>query len=196
MTESSKYLANHWAGAIRAVIDTDSGGRILMSGFPGLVVGPDDAKSYPLSACQETIEGLVSHGATVLVVLVEPDELAPLAFERLRHVCQTHGVHLDFRPISDFGTPDQVFMDHWMQGFSARQSHLAAGGTLAFCCQKGAGRSGLMAALCLMEQGLEAVEAIATTRAYFGPAVETEAQEVWLRKWQSAIRRAVQKGSR
>lgn len=168
-------------GSIRAYIPAPGGGGIAMTGFPGLRTANTGMPFTDPEHCRETIEGLVELGAKTLLVLVERDELEPLAFEVLEQVCAQAGFELSYRSIADYSVPDKGFGEWWALGREARDKVLRSGGTLAYSCQFGAGRSGLMASLCLMEQGMAPDAAMASIRDAFPPAVESDAQEEWLR---------------
>lgn len=168
-------------GSIRAVIAHPLGGRVVMSGFPGLTTGIDGSAHFDPDTCFEMLEFLSAVGAGTLVVLVERDELADIGFDLLVRMAQSVGVNLDYRPIVDFSVPSEAMSDWWSASADYRSALFGAGGTMAFCCQYGAGRSGLMAALSLMDGGLSADDAIARVRQQFPEAVESIEQETWLR---------------
>lgn len=175
-------------GSIRAVIPHPFGGAVAMAGFPGLKTAVDGSAVFDPDACRETIQGLHDKQVRTLTVLVEPDELDQAGFDLLAETCAEIGVTLRFLPIVDFSVPDAALMVDWDEGRAERAAQLAAGDTCAFCCQYGAGRSGLMASLCLMEAGLPADEAIATVRSHFADAVESPEQEAWLAARSSEMR--------
>ncbi|OAN75478.1 hypothetical protein A8B78_15790 [Jannaschia sp. EhC01] len=167
-------------GTMRAVIAYPFGGKIIMTGFPGLETGIDGSATFMPEACMETLEGIRSQGGDRLVVLVERDELDPLGFDLLERTAAAVGMTLEYHPTVDYSVPQEAMVQAWTAQRPARQAALCAGQTLAFSCQYGAGRSGLMACWTLMEGGLSAEEAIALVRSHFPEAVESEAQEEWL----------------
>lgn len=167
-------------GAIRAVLAAPGGGWVVMSAFPGLLKTSDGRPFVEPTRRDATLLGIRAAGARRLIVLVEPEELPDAAHAMLKSGADAIGLTLERRPIRDYDVPDSAHLADWKAGIAARRAHLAEGGTVAFCCRHGAGRSGLMAALTLMEAGLSAAEAIAQVRAGFSEAVETEAQEAWL----------------
>lgn len=167
-------------GAMRAVVPHPFGGTIVMTGFPGLETGVDGSAVFTPDSCLETLTGLREQGAGGLVVLVERDELDPVGFEQLERIAADLGLAISYHPIVDYSVPSEALTQDWAAGRADRQALLQSGGTLAFSCQYGAGRSGLMACWSLMEAGLRADEAMALVRGHFPEAVESDAQEEWL----------------
>lgn len=169
------------AGSMRAVIKHPFGGKLVMTGFPGLETGFDGEAVFTPDLCRETLEGIHAEGAEGLVVLVERDELDPVAFDLLESTAADVGMTITYHPIVDYSVPSEATTQAWLSTRATRQATLHAGGTLAFSCQYGAGRSGLMASWSLMEGGLHATEAMALVRSHFAEAVESEDQEIWLK---------------
>lgn len=167
-------------GSMRAVIAHPFGGTVIMTGFPGLETGFDGSAVFTPEACSETLNGLHAEGAETLVVLVERDELDSIGFELLEATAAEVGLTIIYHPIVDYSVPSDAMAQEWAKGRAQREAALRAGATLAFSCQYGAGRSGLMASWTLMEAGLSASEAIATVREEFSEAVESVDQETWL----------------
>lgn len=169
------------ATSIRAVIPTPSGGHIAMAGFPGLLSGIDGTPYLDPEQMAETLRGLRRTGALSLMVLTEEAELPEGAFALLRTEAKKAGLALAFGAIKDFGVPGEAFLAQWPAQQRACLSALLRGETVALCCQYGAGRSGLVAALLLMASGMKAHAAIHLVRSHFGEAIENAAQENWLR---------------
>lgn len=173
-------------GSMRALIAHPYGGTLAMTGFPGLETAVDGTAVFLPDTCHDTLAGLRSAGAQSLVVLVERDELDPAGFTLLERVAAELDLAVQYHPIADYDVPDAALMQAWTAQRAARAAHLRGGGTLAFACQYGAGRSGLMACWSLMEAGLSAAQSMETVRGQFAEAVESEAQEAWLRHLQIA----------
>ncbi|MBL4628979.1 MAG: hypothetical protein JKY00_13290 [Roseicyclus sp.] len=173
--------ANTYPGSIRAVIPHPLGGNLAMTGFPGLETGLDGSAMFTPDHCRETLTGLYCHGARHLVVLVERDELADVGFGLLDSTAAEVGINLSYHPVVDYSVPSEALARRWRQDRATRDALLQQGGTLAFSCRHGAGRSGLMAAWSLIEAGLAADDAITLVRQHFPEAVENVEQEDWLR---------------
>jgi len=177
---------DEFPGSIRAVIPHPFGGAVAIAGFPGLDVGVDGAAVFDPALCRQTVQGLRDYGAQGLTVLVERDELDQHGFDLLEATCVEAGMPLAYCAIADFSVPEAAMAAKWSAGRAARKVQLQSGATLAFCCQHGAGRSGLMAALCLMDAGLGAQAAIETVRSQFDEAIESPEQESWVASRSSA----------
>ena len=158
-------------GSLRALVHGPGRLRIVTAGFPGRL---DPA------ACAATLAGLRALGARRLVVLIEPREVGAGARSLLEAQAARLGLDLAAAPIVDFGVPGRAFLAWWQAGARDRAARCARGEALAFCCHQGAGRSGTMAALCLIEAGVTAGDAIARVRDAYPASIETRAQEDWL----------------
>lgn len=167
-------------GSMRAVIANPAGGSLVMTGFPGLETSFDGTAVFTPGHCRATLEGIRDAGARILVVLVEREELDDLGFDVLEATAASLDLKIIYHPIVDYSAPSDALAQVWRAQRASREAVLRGGGTLAFSCQYGAGRSGLMASWCLIEAGLSAPDAIALVRDHFPEAVESEAQEAWL----------------
>lgn len=166
--------------AMRAKVEMPGGGHCLMSGFPGLETGIDGSGYIDPDALQDTLQDIRDNAAALMLVLPEEEELPEGSFGLLKKEAETRGIELIFLPIEDFMVPDAAFMARW-QSLGPRLHDLLRGGAgCAICCQYGAGRSGLMVALLLIEDGMGAEAAVAHVRAVFPEAVESAAQLAWL----------------
>ncbi|MEJ6388525.1 phosphatase domain-containing putative toxin [Gymnodinialimonas ulvae] len=183
MTVEDGLNAEHappFPGSIRAAIPHPAGGRVVMSGFPGLETTVDGMAVFDPVACRETLLGLRELGAATLCVLIESDELDAEFLPSLEALAGEVGLDVAHFPIVDYAAPTQTRAQQWATTAQARAQSFAAGATLAFACQYGAGRSGTMAARCLIEGGMTPEAAIARVREHFSEAIESKAQEDWL----------------
>lgn len=176
MSDRIRPLLEH---PLRAMVPVPGGGFCLMSGYPGLEVGLDGEAYLDPQAASEALEAMLGQGADTLIVLAEAPELPEGNHDMLRRLCP-EGLELHFLPCRDFEVPDATFTARWNSLRPALAARFAAGGTIAMACQYGAGRSGLLTALVLIEEGQTPAAAIATVRRHFHEAVESEVQENWL----------------
>ena len=167
-------------GSIRAAIPHPAGGRIVMSGFPGLEMAIDGTAVFDPATARETLLGMRALGAETLVVLIEADELDDAFLSGLREIAGEVGLAISHFPIVDYAAPTRADTQAWAEAAEQRAQVFAQGGALALACQYGAGRSGTMAARCLIEAGLSPEAAIAQVRAHFSEAIESDVQEDWL----------------
>ncbi len=135
------------------------------------------------------LERLRQHYQTdLLVTLVQAHELKELEIPDLFEQVQAHGMQSCWFPIQDFSTPDS------MAGLQALVEQilaaLAAGQTVVVHCKGGLGRSGLVAAACLVALGYSPEAAFVAVRQARPGSVETLAQEAYVvefaRQWQAA----------
>ncbi|MCA0921247.1 hypothetical protein [Pseudooceanicola nanhaiensis] len=164
---------------LRAKVPVPGGGYCLMSGYPGLEVGLDGEAYLDPDAAEAALQDMLAHGANTLIILAEAPELPEGNHNMLRGLVP-EGLELHFLPCRDFEVPDASFKERWNALRPTLEKRLAAGGTIAMACQYGAGRSGLLTALVLIEEGATPEAAIATVRRHFHEAVESEIQENWL----------------
>lgn len=169
--------------------------RLTLPGFAGtLLLGPcpgrrpemvDDATSR--AALREDLSRLAGLGAAGLLTLVEPGEL-PGGMDGFSADVRTAGLEWAHLAIPDYGVPDADFMTGWRKLDLA--GRLRKGENWAIHCRAGLGRTGTVAALLLVENGVGAREAIARIRREHDPAaVETATQEAFLFAQQQAALR-------
>lgn len=166
--------------SIRAVIPCPAGGVILLMAYPGMRIGVDGRASIDPELCASTFQALTAVSCERLYRLIEPSErIEPgdaLVEQDAMHaklvVCQF--------PIQDYSVPSAAMCRALSEDKAARDHLWATGAGLALHCHAGAGRSGLVAALLLAEQGLSIEDAVMHVRRYHADAIETEAQMAWL----------------
>ncbi|WP_010138945.1 protein-tyrosine phosphatase family protein [Oceanicola sp. S124] len=165
---------------LRARVALPGGGACIMSGFPGLESGVDGVAWISPEMLEATLAELARQGAERLLILTEESELPEGACTLLDAALARHGIVGIALPIRDFHAPEKAFLDAWAQLGPRLHAAHRAGGISALCCQYGAGRSGLVAALILIEGGMAPDDAVAHVRAEFEDAVESDVQMQWL----------------
>ena len=124
---------------------------------------------------------LRERGVVRLLLLVEDRELRDCRVEDIAAVMAAHGIDLIRRPIPDMGLPPDA--DDLRATLDALTARIAAGDTIAIACRGGLGRSGTAAACLLVGAGIEPAVAIERVRAARPGAIETPAQEAFVRRW-------------
>lgn len=167
--------------AIRVVIDTDAGGRIVTLGVPGLRVAHDGKSWLSPDDIAETVHDLSALRVRLLVFLLEPEECPRDARRMVRLACAENGIRFLALPIADFAAPSPAWERAWRKIAPCVNGIFGKGEAIAACCLYGAGRSGTVAAMILQERGMKTDDALATIRRGFPDSVESPIQEAWLR---------------
>lgn len=164
-----------------AVVDALSGhGRI------GVTICPGKKQPGALTGAWDRdlgldVEAIADWGAVAVLTLVEPHELTALKVEGLG--AEVEARHMDWlhAPIRDVSTPDARFEMVWAKIGEGLRDRLRAGFSILVHCKGGLGRAGMITARLLVELGVPAEEAIRRVRAARPGAIETTAQEAFVR---------------
>jgi ADP-ribosylglycohydrolase/protein-tyrosine phosphatase len=118
------------------------------------------------------------YGAAVLVSLVEDAELDLLSIRDLPAQADAAGLELLRFPFRDAGVPASVEAGAAIVG--AVLDAAVSGRNVVIHCRGGLGRTGLVAACCLVALGCDATDGISHVRAARAGAVETRGQEQFI----------------
>ena len=116
-------------------------------------------------------------GASAVVTLVQPEELAFLEVEGLGAAVREQGMEWLHLPIPDGGVPDDAFETAWWSVGPRLRKKLTDGGRVLLHCRGGLGRTGVIAARLLVEAGVAPQEAIDMVRAARSKTIENATQE-------------------
>ncbi|MCK0151890.1 protein phosphatase [Marivita sp. S6314] len=89
------------------------------------------------------------------------------------------GTRWEHLPITDFGVPDDAFVEAWPDVSAHARRALRGGGRILIHCRGGCGRSGMVALRLMIETGDAPDDALRRLRAVRSCAVETDAQLNW-----------------
>lgn len=166
-----------------SVLDPGNGlGRIGLCACPGRAFHDllPDSLARDIDA---DLRAIRDFGAVALVTLMERGELdwsgAPLEALSARVVAL--GMRSVYLPIADGEAPDQQWEAGWRLSAPALLDCLREQQNLVFHCRGGRGRAGLVAARLLMGFGATADAAMDRVRSARPGAIETRAQENYLR---------------
>lgn len=123
------------------------------------------------------LEAISAWGADCVVTVMEDFEFAMLGIPDFAAVMAAQPfewLHLEIR---DADVPDERFESAWPTARARVLAVLDRGGKVLVHCRGGLGRTGLVVARLLVEQGMGAEEAIRLTREVRQGAIETNAQE-------------------
>jgi ADP-ribosyl-[dinitrogen reductase] hydrolase len=126
-------------------------------------------------------------GTTSLVTLMEDHEFDQLGVRQLPFKAMENGLIWFHLPIRDVSIPDFRFYERW-SGIGLRlMETLIEGGRVVIHCRGGLGRSGMVAALLLIEAGVGSREAVENVRKARPGAIETVQQEAFVRGYRPML---------
>ena len=126
-------------------------------------------------------------GAAAVVTLMPMDELHAVQADGIGDACEARGMEWYHLPITDVDVPDASFEAAWRYAGLRLRAHLRQGLNVLVHCRGGLGRSGTIAARLLVELGWSPAEAIKAVRAQRKGAIETAAQEQYVRQLPGAV---------
>lgn len=126
----------------------------------------------------EDLASLSSAGVTVLILLVEDQELARWGDPAIVEIAARRGLRIERWPMPDGMAPASA---HEMTGILATIDRARDEGDVAVACMGGVGRTGTVAACALVAAGWPPADAIAEVRRVRHPtAVETAEQRAFV----------------
>ena len=157
------------------------------SGAVGLTLCPGKKDTAAMTGAWNRdldIDVLAIHawGANAVVCLMEGFELKQLDVEKLPTTVERQGMRWLHLPIRDVSVPSAAFEKEWAAKGQELRAILSGGGRVLVHCKGGLGRSGIVAARLLVEFGMKPEAAIALVRKHRSGAIETSAQENYVRK--------------
>lgn len=167
-----------WSSEAPLVIDTirtPTGGTIAMCHAPGRV-GVDGSGRHWHRNLESDLDAIEKRGTRLMISLVETGEFARLGLPDLPQVVLSRPFAWRHLPIADMSVPD-VASEKLRDLLDEVASVLQSGGFVLFHCAAGLGRTGLMAALTLLDGfGMEPVDAIRLVRSARPGTIESDAQ--------------------
>lgn len=130
----------------------------------------------------DSLARLQNAGASALVTLLSDEELAFLDVASLGSAADALGLAWFQLPIEDDHAPEAPFNEALSRYRDALLSRLEAGETLIVHCRGGTGRTGLMAAVLLLEQGLDWPSVKTLIQSVRPKALTLPPQLAWLKK--------------
>jgi ADP-ribosylglycohydrolase/protein-tyrosine phosphatase len=131
---------------------------------------------------EEDLRVIRNWGAGTVVTLIELHEFEFLKVSRLGELVQELGMRWIHLPIRDIDVPDERFEKEWTMAGPEIHERLRAGENVVIHCRGGLGRTGLVVGLILVERGCAPREAIQIVRTARPGAIETVAQEQYVRR--------------
>ena len=160
----------------------------VRNGLLGLTFCPgkhgDSLNGAPWARDLDTdLRALRDWGAGLILTLIEAHEFDLLRVPDLGARVAAQGMSWAHLPIRDVDVPAVPFLSGWSSVRADLLSRLDARERVVVHCRGGLGRAGLVAALLLIETGTPAETAIRTVRAARPGAIETAAQERYVRAY-------------
>jgi protein-tyrosine phosphatase len=122
------------------------------------------------------LDAIAAWGATLVLTLVEPEELKMLKVPDLGREVRERGMAWCHLPIADFSVPSPHFEQQWVTEGAVIRQRLRDGDDVLVHCKGGLGRAGMISARLLVELGMEPTAAIRAVRRARKGAIETPAQ--------------------
>ncbi len=164
------------------------------AGRLGLTIAPGRCDGFTRRDLAEDLRRLRDEYHTaVLVSLLETEDYEWLAIANLPEAARDAGIEVLRLPIQDVHVPES--MSDCQVIVRAAAQALADGKTVVVHCRGGLGRSGLVAACCLVECGVEADRAIREVRKARPGAIETPEQEQFVREYADELEQTRRRGA-
>jgi ADP-ribosyl-[dinitrogen reductase] hydrolase len=130
---------------------------------------------------------LTNWGTQNLVTLMEDHEFDLLGVRQLPYAALAQGLTWFHIPIRDVSVPDFRFHERWPDIGMRLMTTLTGGGRVVVHCRGGLGRSGVVAALLLIESGMDNGTAMNMVRKIRPGAIETIWQETFVRVYRPFV---------
>ncbi len=158
----------------------------LANGLLGLTICPGKKGASVFGEAWERdlkadLRAIADWGADTVLTLIETREMDEIGVPGLSEAVAEAGMAWLHLPICDMRAPDDAAMQAWRAMSPRLHRLLEGGGKLLIHCRGGLGRAGTIAALLLIERGMDPDQAMAQVRAARPGAIETRPQECWLR---------------
>ena len=155
-------------------------GKIGMTFAPGKK-GPGRDGNWDRHLDQDLKRLKEGYGASLLVCLLEPQELTLLHIEDLFDRAREHEISTVRLPMPDGGVPaDPRALEGVVQRIVSTAKEAR---NVIVHCRGGLGRTGLVVACCLVSAGRDAKTATELVRAARPGAIENGTQERWIRQF-------------
>lgn len=162
------------------------GGTLGLVHCPGRQ-GPDSSGQRWSRTLSADLQQIKEFGATAVLTLVNTEELARMGVPQLPQAVVDAGLHWAHVPIPDFEPPNALSMRTWQAQMPKVHAALARQEKVVVHCAAGLGRTGTVAAMLLVLQGVPRDEAMVRVRQVRPGAIETPAQEAFIREFRTEL---------
>lgn len=129
---------------------------------------------------EEDLHVIRNWGASMVVTLIETQEFEFLEVMHLGESVQKFGMRWTHLPIHEMDAPDTCFEEDWVSAGPEIDRRIHSGENVLIHCRGGLGRSGLVAAMILIERGCTPNDAIHRIREVRPGAIQTAVQEQYI----------------
>ena len=155
---------------IWSVPATDSTARIGLTPCPGTQT----------ASLGDALTELRQWGATAIITLMTTAEMEDCQVASLGTEVEKHGLLWFHLPVDDEHGPDAKFQDLWKEAAPKVHQLLDEGHSIAIHCKGGSGRTGLIAAQIMLEQGMGLQETLDLIKAQRPNAFSVPAQHEYI----------------
>lgn len=152
------------------ILPLDNGAGLIFTPCPG-------TKEADLKT---SLTQLAAAGANAVLTLMSREEMQRNQVTDLPLLCAELNLQWFHLPIEDDHAPEREFNSAWQTSKVQIHALLEAGKSIAIHCKGGSGRTGLVAALILLERGLALDEVIEQVRAIRPNALQVPAHQVYI----------------
>ena len=165
------------------------------SGRIGITFCPGKTQPHAMSGAWNRdlgtdLDAIKAWGATTVITLIEAHEVEDLRVQPLGEEVTARGMGWLHLPIRDASIPDSHFEAAWAREIQRLLASVLGGARVLVHCKGGLGRAGTIAARLMIELGMEPTHAIGAVRAVRPGAIETWAQEDYLKALSFRLRGA------
>lgn len=155
---------------------------VHVPGVVGITICPGKKDGVKWERDLDTdLDAIEEWGASAIVCLLEDHEFDTLHVRDLPAGVASRGMTWFHLPIEDVSTPSSEFEVQWADDGAHVIKMIREGSRVLIHCRGGLGRSGMIAASLLIESGEDPETAIRRVRSARPGAIETPAQERWVR---------------
>ena len=151
-------------------LSLNDGGTLIFTPCPG-------TKGTGLRA---SLAQLAQAGAKGVITLMPDDEMVHNEVTELPQACSEIGLQWFHFPIEDNASPGEAFQRAWEKNKERVFGILNQKGASAIHCKGGSGRTGLMAAIILLERGMPYEQAVAQVKSLRPNALQLTAHTDYL----------------
>ncbi len=152
-----------------------------LTGGGGLIFTPCPGTKG--AGLEESLAQLKRAGAQAVISLTPSAEMTRLGVEKLPEACRDQDLDWFHLPVEDDSAPAAGFARAWAAGRAGVHAIFDRRGMVAIHCKGGSGRTGLMAAIILLERGVDRERATALVQGLRPKALRLQAHLDCLENW-------------